>query len=90
MAERSPRGVTGTRAGHSLRRMNTGIAIDAWALDVAVREAPRVRHAVRDVIVAGGGCAVALHVVRRRLSRLTAEQHGLVVAAIEEVHESAA
>jgi hypothetical protein len=90
MAERSPRGVTGTRAGHSLRRMTTGIAIDAWALDVAVREAPRVRHAVRDVIVAGGGCAVALHVVRRRLSRLTPEQHGMVVAAIEEVHESAA
>jgi hypothetical protein len=33
---------------------------------------------------------VALHVVRRRLSRLTPEQHGLVVAAIEEADESAA
>ena len=70
--------------------MNTGIAIDVWARDVAVREAPRVRRAVQDVIVAGAGCAVALHVVRRRLSRLTPEQHGLVVGAIEEVDESAA
>ncbi len=70
--------------------MNTGIAIDVWAHDVAVREAPRVRRAVQDVIVAGGGCAVALHVVRRRLSRLTPEQHGLVVGAIEEVNETAA
>jgi hypothetical protein len=70
--------------------VNIGIAIEAWADDVAVREAPRVRRDVRDVIVAGGGCALALHVVRRRLSRLTSEQHGLVVAAIAEVDESAA
>ena len=70
--------------------VNTGIAIDVWARDNAVSEAPRMRRAVRDVIVAGGGCAVALHVVRGRLSRLTPEQHGLVVAAIEEVDETAA
>jgi hypothetical protein len=70
--------------------VNTRIAIDTWARDVAVNEAPRVRAAVRDVIVAGGGGNVALHVVRRRLARLTPEQHGLVVAAIGEVDESAA
>ncbi len=70
--------------------MNTGIAIDVWARDVAASEAPRVRSAVRDVLVAGGGCALALHVVRRRLSRLTPQQHNLVVAAIVEVDESAA
>jgi len=70
--------------------VDTRIAIDAWARDVAVSEAPRVRRAVQDVIAAGGGGAMALHVVRRRLSRLTPEQHGLVVAAIVEVDESAA
>ncbi len=70
--------------------MTTRIAIDAWARDVAVSEAPRVRRAVQDVIVAGGGCAVALHVVRRRLARLTPDQHGLLVAAIGEAYESAA
>ena len=82
--------MTGVRPDHSLVRVNTRIAIDAWARDIAVGEAPRVRRAVRDVIVAGGGCALALHEVRRRLSRLTPEQHCLVVAAIVEVDESAA
>ena len=82
--------MTGVRPGHSLIHVNSRISIDAWARDVAVGEAPRLRRAVRDAIVAGAGGAVALHVVRRRLSRLTPEQHGLVVAAIEEVHESAA
>ena len=79
--------MTGVRPGHSLIHVNSRISIDAWARDVAVGEAPRLRRAVRDAIVAERG-AVALHVVRRRLSRLTPEQHGLVVAAIEEVHDS--
>jgi hypothetical protein len=90
MGDPSARGVTGVRPGHSLVHVNTRIAIDAWARDVAVSEAPRLRRAVRDVIVAGAGGAVALHVVRCRLSRLTPEQHCLVVAAIVEVDESAA
>lgn len=90
MGERSARGVTGVRTGHSLVHVNSRIAIDAWARDVAVSEARRLRRAVRDVMFAGGGGAVALHLVRRRLSRLTPEQHCLVVAAIVEVDESAA
>jgi hypothetical protein len=89
-ANRSPGGRRGRRTGHSLGLVNTRIAIDTWARDIAVSEAPRVRRAVRDVIVGGGGCGVALQVVRRRLARLTPEQHGLVVAAIGEVDESAA
>lgn len=70
--------------------MNAEIAIDSWARDVAVSEARRVRALVRDAMLAGGGCAAALTEVRRRLDRLTPEQHDLVVAAIEEADESAA
>jgi hypothetical protein len=70
--------------------VNTEIAIDSWARDIAVNEARRVRGVVRDAMLAGGGCAAALAEIRRRLDRLTPEQHDLVVAAIVEADESAA
>lgn len=56
--------------------------IDAWAERVARYEADRIRVAVRDVMLAGGGLAGALDEVRRRLARLTPAQRESVVGAI--------
>jgi hypothetical protein len=56
--------------------------IDAWAAEVAEREADELRLAVRDVILSGGGVSGALDEVRRRLARLTPGQRETVVEAI--------
>ena len=90
MARPSARGVTSRSAGPYPAAVDTEIAIDSWARDVAVGEALRVRSAVREAMLSGSGSAAALHEVRRRLARLTPEQHALVVAAIVEANEPAA
>jgi hypothetical protein len=56
--------------------------IDGWAEQVAEDEADRLRQAVREIVVHGGGMSRALDEVRRRLERLTPSQREIVVDAI--------
>jgi hypothetical protein len=56
--------------------------IDGWAEQVAEGEADRLRQAVREIVVQGGGMSRALDEVRRRLDRLTPSQREIVVGAI--------
>ncbi len=56
--------------------------IDGWAEQVAEGEADRLRQAVREIVMCGGGTSRALDEVRRRMDRLTPSQREIVVGAI--------
>jgi hypothetical protein len=56
--------------------------IDAWAHEVALREAAAVRDAVREALLAGRGTRAALGEVRLRLATLTPAQREIAIDAI--------